>query len=126
VRRLLQRQNSRAWLAGPIEGDDGALQEFRLTLLQRTQKRQTSHFRHERFTAQQDHTWSGLPGVTKNLGEIEIVSENEVSVLSEICAYLFVGRRRVANLGPMSCLVTGIGQRSNPPMREVHVDQQTH
>ena len=82
----LERQHSGARLVRPVEGDDGALVEFRFAILKGAEKRGTAYFWHERFPTEEHNTRSILLRVRKDLGEIQIVGQDHVDRLAGVVA----------------------------------------
>ena len=53
---LSKRQHAGARLVRPVEGDDGALVEFRFAILKGAEKRGTAYFRYERLPTEEHNT----------------------------------------------------------------------
>jgi hypothetical protein len=55
----------------------------------------TAHFRHERFTAEDDHTRSRLLCVRQNLRKIQVVCQDDIAMLARMIKdFAILGRCR--------------------------------
>ena len=83
---LSERQHSGARFVRPVEGDDGALVEFRFAILKGAEKRGTAYFWYQRFLTEEHNTRSILLRVRKDLREIQIVRQNHLDRLAGVVA----------------------------------------
>jgi hypothetical protein len=83
---LSERQHPGARLVRPVEGDDGALAEFRFAISKGAEKRGTAYFWYERLPTEEHNTGSIALRVRENLREIQIVRQNDVCASAGVVA----------------------------------------
>ena len=82
----MERQNADAYAVQPIHGNQRAAIKFLSVVRQDQQKMCSPGFRHERMASQENEARSLRAGAGENLGEIEIVREDDAAVLTGVSA----------------------------------------
>ena len=125
-RDLSKRQHAGARLVRPVEGDDGALVEFRFAILKGAEKRGTAYFRYERLPTEEHNTGSIVLRVRENLREIQIVRQDDVYASAGVVADFTILSGVRTDRRPVDHFVSGVLEKMNSTGRQVHIDKEAH
>ena len=125
-RDLSKRQHAGARFVRPVEGDDGALVEFRFAILKGAEKRGTAYFWYERLPTEEHNTGSIVLRVRENLREIQIVGQDDVYASAGVVADFTILSGVRTDRRPVDHFVSGVLEKMNSTGRQVHIDKEAH